>query len=52
MVESVYHFCIFPYVPCDFTGTIAGNRHYSTSTIEGPLLYDRLLVHEEETNPI
>ena len=24
--------------PSDFTGTIAGNRHYSTGTIEGPLL--------------
>ena len=30
------HDLLFPSVPSDFTGTIAGNRHYSTSTIEGP----------------
>ena len=28
-----------PYVQSKFTGTTAGNRHYSTGTIEGPLLY-------------
>ena len=28
----------FIYVSIDFTGTIAGNRHYSNGSIEGPLL--------------
>ena len=32
------HYWLFLPMPCDFTGTIAGNRHYSTGTIEGPLL--------------
>ena len=30
---------LFPSVPSDFTGTIEGNRHYSTGTTEGALLY-------------
>ena len=28
---------LFPSVPSDFTGTEAGNRHYSIGTAEGPL---------------
>ena len=31
---------LVPSVTSDFTGTIAGNRHCSTGTIEGPLLYN------------
>ena len=31
------HYSLLPSVPSDFTGTIAGNQHYSTRTIEGPL---------------
>ena len=30
---------LMQYVPSDFTGTIACNRHYSTGAIEGPLLW-------------
>ena len=33
------HYWLSPAVPRDFTGTIAGNRHYSTGTIEGNILY-------------
>ena len=33
------HFWLFLSVPSDSTGTIAGNRHYSSGTIEGPPLY-------------
>ena len=36
-----YHYSLFPSVPSDFTGTIAGNRHCSTGVIEGPLPYRR-----------
>ena len=32
------HYWLFLPMPSDFTGTIAGNRHYSTGTIEEPLL--------------
>ena len=32
------HCWLLPSLPSDFTGTIAGNRHYSTGTTEGPLL--------------
>ena len=31
----------FPCATSDFTGIVAGNRHYSTGTIEGPLLLYR-----------
>ena len=30
---------LFPSVRSDFTGTVAGNRHYSTGTIQGSLLH-------------
>ena len=30
---------VIPSVPSVFTGTIAGIQHYSTGTMEGPLLY-------------
>ena len=29
---------MFPYVPNDFTGTVADHRHYSTGTINGDIL--------------
>ena len=32
------HYWLFPSVPSNFTDTIAGNRHYSSGIIEGPLL--------------
>ena len=32
------YYWLSPYVLCDFKGTIAGNRHYSTGAIRGPLL--------------
>ena len=32
------HCWLFPLVPSDFTGTIAGDRRYSTGAIEVPLL--------------
>ena len=32
------HYWLFPSVKSDFTGTIEGNRHYSTAIIEGPIL--------------
>ena len=38
------HHWLFPSVPRDCTDTIAGNRHYPTGTIEGPLLYSYELV--------
>ena len=33
------HYWLFPSVPSDFTGTKADNRHYSTGSIDGLLLY-------------
>ena len=36
-------------MPSDFTGTIAGDRHYSTGTIEGYLLYP-LIARVSSTN--
>ena len=46
-----YNYWLFPSVPSGFTGTIAGNRHYSTGTIEGPPLhlYRRRHPPEEKT---
>ena len=38
--SAYYHCSLFPSVPSDFAGTIAGNRHYSTGTTAGPLLCD------------
>ncbi|CAM9993349.1 unnamed protein product [Laminaria digitata] len=38
LLRTLPHWLI-PSVPSDLTGTIAGSRHYSTGTIEGPLLY-------------
>ena len=32
------YYWLFPLVPSDLTGTVARNRHYSTGTIEKPLL--------------
>ena len=36
--SAYHHYWLFAPVPSDFTGTIAGKRHCSTGTIEGPLL--------------
>lgn len=32
------HYLLLPSVPSGFTGTIVGNKHYSTGTLEGTLL--------------
>ena len=36
---------VIPYIPSDFTGTVAGNWHYSICTIEGALLYYGSFIH-------
>ena len=42
-----------PSVPSDLTGTIDvwGSRHYSTGTIEGPLLHDKQISHLHSAVP-
>ena len=37
--SAFYHCWLFPCVPSDFAGTVVGNQHCSTGTIERSLLY-------------
>ena len=47
--SSYCHSSLFPSVPRDFTGTISGNRHYSTGTIEGPQLQLATFAYSPQT---